>query len=300
MMWATTEWIRSAAFGCAASMLGLAANAALAGAATPCPTTTVAGAPAPIYSGPYRSHPIVYGWLPLYQSRPTHPILQSPPTISGTATPGSILTASAGTWSSPVPLTYTYEWVRCLADCLPIRDASESTYTLTKADAVTTSAGFTTTIFVVVFAHGTDGSELNVSSCGVEVPGPRQHPPNLSRAQADALQLRGPAGQLPQLLAHNGFTVSYYVLKPGRVKFSWGLGVTGLGPKLAVGGGVFRHSGRRVSIRVRLTKLGRRTLAHRKRLVIFAHAEYTPLNRRGGQGTIVPLVLSVDTPPLHG
>src|SRR3954468_3418255 len=144
MMWATREWIRTTALACVASLFALAATAA---AATPCPTTTVAGAPDPIYSGPYRSDPIVYGWLPIYQSRPTYPVLQSPPTLSGDAVPGGVLTASPGSWSYRTPLTFTYEWVRCLVDCDPLRD-TESSYTLTKADAITTSAGFTSTIFV--------------------------------------------------------------------------------------------------------------------------------------------------------
>jgi len=294
-MWAT-HWMRSAALGCVTSLLA----AATAGATTPCPTTTVAGAPDPIYTSIYRSAPIVYGWLPLYQSRPTHPVLESPPTISGDGTPGSVLTASPGSWSYPKPLSYTYEWVRCLSECLPIRGGDASTYTVTQADAVTTSAGWTTTIFVVVFAHGTDGSELNVSSCGVEVPGPRQHPPNLTRALSDATLIRGSAGQLPQLLANNGYTASYYVLRPGRVEISWGTDFSGRGPQLARGSAVFRHAGRRASIRVRLTKVGRRMLAHRKRLVINAQADFTPLNGRGGQGGGTPLVLSVDTPPVHG
>jgi hypothetical protein len=294
-MWAT-RWMRSAAFGCVASLLAVAT----AGATTPCPTTTVAGAPDPIYSGPYRSQPIVYGWLPLYQSRPRNPTLVSPPTISGAATPGSVLTASPGSWSYVTPLSYTYEWVRCLTDCLPIRGADGPTYTLTKADAVTTSLGFTTTIFVVVFAHGTDRGELNVSSCGVEVPGPRQKPRTLGLALLDAAIPVGPAGELPQLLAHNGFTTSYYVLKPGRVDITWSKDATGLGPKFARGSAVFRHAGRRASIKVRLTELGRRTLAHRKRFVVEAFGHFTPLNHRGGQGSGTGLLLSAGTPPLQG
>jgi hypothetical protein len=66
--------------------------------------------------------------------------------------------------------------VRCLWECDPIRDADAATYTLTTADATITDAGLTSTIFAVVYAKGDDGSELGVSSCGVEVPGPRQRP----------------------------------------------------------------------------------------------------------------------------
>jgi hypothetical protein len=62
---------------------------------------------------------------------------------------------------------------------------------------------------------------------------------------------------------------------------------------------VFHHSGRRRSFKVRLTKLGRRMLAHRRALTIAADAEYTPLNHIGGGGVITTLALSVDTPALE-
>src|SRR4051794_23000378 len=104
MMWATRDLIRRATLGCAVPLLALAAGAEVATATTPCPSTVVAGAMDPIYSSPYRSDPIVYGWLPIYRSMPTYPLEQSPPTIGGSAAPGNVLTASTGSWSSPVPL----------------------------------------------------------------------------------------------------------------------------------------------------------------------------------------------------
>ena len=298
-MWATRDLIRRATLGCAVPLLALAAGAEVAIAATPCPSTTVAGAMDPIYSSPDRSDPIVFGWLPLYRSMPTYPIEQSPPTITGTATPGGTLTASTGTWSSPVPLSFEYEWVRCLWECDPISHADAPTYTLTTADAITTDAGLTSTIFAVVFAKGDDGSELNVSSCGVEVPGPRQRPRTSGLALSDASLIIGPAGELPQLLAHDGYTASYYALQPGRVDVTWSIDGSPVAPKLARGSVVFRHGGRRRSFKVRLTKLGRRMLAHHRSLTIQSDAEYTPLNHHGGHGVIISLTLSVDTPALQ-
>jgi hypothetical protein len=252
----------------------------------------------PIYSSPDRSDPIVYGWLPIYRSMPTYPMELSPPVISGTATPGGSLTASTGTWSSPVPLSFEYEWVRCVWECDPISHADAATYTLTAADAITTSGGWTSTIFAVVYAKGDDGSELNVSSCGVEVPGPRQRPRTRSLALVDASLIVGPAGELPQLLAHNGYTASYYALQPGRVDVAWTIDGDPFSPKLAHGSIVFRHGARRRSFKVRLTKLGRHMLAHHRSLTIQSDAEYTPPSRIGGDGVITSLTLSVDTPAL--
>ena len=69
-----------------------------------------------------------------------------PPSISGTATSGSTLTASVGTWTaSPAP-EYQYAWHRCTllggeasatkpADCSLISRGTKSTYTATSSDA---------------------------------------------------------------------------------------------------------------------------------------------------------------------
>ena len=59
------------------------------------------------------------------------------PTISGTTTEGSTLTAANGTWVGATPLTFTYAWSRCDDKgngCAVISGATSSTYVLQHAD----------------------------------------------------------------------------------------------------------------------------------------------------------------------
>ncbi len=67
----------------------------------------------------------------------TAPANTSPPTISGTAQVGQLLSASTGSWSGTTPLTYTYQWQDCDsagAACTTINAATNNTYTPTNND----------------------------------------------------------------------------------------------------------------------------------------------------------------------
>ncbi len=58
------------------------------------------------------------------------------PTVDGSATLSSVLTARPGTWN-PTPRSYAYQWSRCDASgfaCVPLSGATASTYTVTSTD----------------------------------------------------------------------------------------------------------------------------------------------------------------------
>jgi hypothetical protein len=65
------------------------------------------------------------------------------PFVSGTERAGSVLTASTGTWTGSLPLTYTYQWQRCNASgsgCAAIAGSTSSSYVATPADVGATLA----------------------------------------------------------------------------------------------------------------------------------------------------------------
>lgn len=80
------------------------------------------------------------------------------PTISGTATNGSLLTATTGTWTNTP--TYTYQWIRGASTV--IAGATASTYTLQAADVGTT-------VKVTVTATTANGSNTATSAATATV-----------------------------------------------------------------------------------------------------------------------------------
>ena len=88
------------------------------------------------------------------QASPVAPVNTSPPTISGAALSGQIVSAVPGSWSGTAPISFAYQWRRCDssgAGCVDIFAATGSTYTLGPADVGAT-------VVVAVTASNSAGS----------------------------------------------------------------------------------------------------------------------------------------------
>ncbi|OLB91499.1 MAG: hypothetical protein AUI15_22825, partial [Actinobacteria bacterium 13_2_20CM_2_66_6] len=88
------------------------------------------------------------------------PTSTAPPTISGIAENGYLLTASPGSWTGTQPISYVYQWQRCDssgANCANIQGSIKPSYTLTGGDVGST-------LRVTVTALNPGGSTLATSS----------------------------------------------------------------------------------------------------------------------------------------
>ena len=96
------------------------------------------------------------------------PVNTAAPAITGTATVGSTLTSSTGTWTGDAPIAFTYLWQRCDATpsvCGAITGASAQTYVPVTADV----GG---RLLVAVTATNATGSVTSFSSATAVIPAP--------------------------------------------------------------------------------------------------------------------------------
>ena len=98
------------------------------------------------------------------------PVNATPPSISGTATEGQLLTVNAGLWSGSTPTNRSYRWRRCDttgAGCVDIAGASATRYGL-----VATDVGYTIRVIeTVTNAYGRSSVESAASAAVKAKPG---------------------------------------------------------------------------------------------------------------------------------
>jgi hypothetical protein len=226
------------------------------------------------------------------------PSNQVEPTITGTATLGGTLTASPGEWTGTAPITFSYQWMRCRPDCGQIPGATAQTYKLTKADAYRSTDGRKTVMTVYVIATNSYGSVPRLVEPATQVDAPLPRPRTVALAREEAMVIPDSASTIPQILAHNGYTAWYFPLHSARVTVTWTRGRTLWEdePALAVGHRTFRHAGKSGTFKVRLTKRGRRLLAHAHHLTLLTTVHTSPLRTPAGNATGSGLALSTDAP----
>ena len=194
------------------------------------------------------------------------PVNLSPPSITGTATQGRILTESPASWSNGV-LSSTYQWLRCPsgAGCRAISGATGSTYTLTAPDAGASIA-------VQETATNSGGASLPATSAQTAVV--QASVPTSGKASAGSPTENGATAQI-RLRCAGGASSRCTVttrltlvekLRGGRVVGVGAAGRTTLEPIIVGSRTVTLHGGESERVRIALDGVGRRLLASRHKL----------------------------------
>jgi hypothetical protein len=144
------------------------------------------------------------------------PVNTSLPTVQGTTTVGSSLTANPGSWTGKQPISYSYRWLRCNSgggSCASIGGATSSSYRLTSSDVghkirfnvtARNSIGSTTVMSGESAVVGTPlpGGAIRLPSGEVSIPAASvpsnqrlvvslvQFSPNVVRSARDAITVR--------------------------------------------------------------------------------------------------------------
>jgi hypothetical protein len=146
------------------------------------------------------------------------------PTISGTATEGSVLTATNGTWTGTAPITYARAWQRCDStggSCAAISGATATTYTLKSPDVGNT-------LRVMVTATNADGSKTatSVPTAAVKAAAPPPAPTGCSKmgGRIAIADIKPPAH-----LIIDRFTISPSVITHGTQSLTARFHVSGCG-----------------------------------------------------------------------
>lgn len=218
--------------------------------------------------------------LPLPPPPVPAPVSVTRPTISGSATVGSTLTSTPGTWSGGEPIALSYQWLFCRPTCLAIADATSPTLALK-------SAYVGGRMIVMVRASNAGGSTMIYGSSATFV---------ITYSVRDlllqALTLSGKPRTIGQLLKHGGYSVRFDAPHPGTVRFTWTATTTKHGKRTSVlvARGTELVTGPKL-IRIELTPGGEALLKRARRLQVTAKATMR-VGKRVVASASAPLVLT--------
>ena len=161
---------------------------------------------------------------------PTAPVNTTPPTIGGSATEGSTLSASTGTWTN-TPTSYGYQWQRCNTGACQNVGAPTSTYLLGSSDVGSTvrisvtasnasgSGSATSAPTGTVASSGGSGGDPVVVAAG-DIARPPGCNPCEQSATASLTQTFSPASVF--VLGDNQYDSGTYSEYTGSYDLSWG------------------------------------------------------------------------------
>jgi hypothetical protein len=244
-------------------------------------------------------------------SVPVMGLFSQPPSISGTAEQGQVLSETHADWLNS-PTSYSYQWLRCDStggNCAAIAGAIVQPYTLNSADVGSTLRVQET----ASNGEGTSSPSVSVPSALVGAsPAPKEEAKGggssgsgisggsgsgvvpttgVSTAQIVASLKRqlvpsGKATKIGELLKHGGLSVPFTAPEAGALVVQWYY--VPVGAKLAkrskvkpvlVASGRLTFSGAGAGkVKVRLTGAGRRVLRHGGRVKLTIGGEFVPVN----------------------
>jgi hypothetical protein len=144
------------------------------------------------------------------------PANASPPTISGTPSSGSTLTASAGSWTGTATIAFAYQWQRCDAtggSCSAIGGATAQTYKLGSADVGNT-------VRIVVTATNGAGSSSSTSAPSAVVAAAATTTTTATASNGCPTAAKGQVVPVSQVAAPARLQISGFQSNPGRLSAS--------------------------------------------------------------------------------
>jgi hypothetical protein len=238
-----------------------------------------------------------------------------PPTVSGTAVAGQMLSESHGIWANK-PTSYDYQWEDCDSagsNCANISGATGQTYVLTGTDvghtirvqetASNAEGSGTPTVsaptVVVQAAPPSSGQNKGGSTGGSQGGGAGSISVEQIKASlAQQLVPSGKAAKIATLLKSGGLTMSFKALEAGTLSVQWYEIPAGAKlakkvkakPVLVASGQATFSAAGTGKLRIKLTAVGKRLLKHAKSLKLTAKGVFTPT---GGPPVSAVMTLAV-------
>jgi hypothetical protein len=199
----------------------------------------------------------------------TKPANATAPEISGPAIVGRTLSATTGSWTGTAPIAYQHQWFRCSPRCVPITAATGSSYRPSAADVGSNLA-------VAVVASNPAGSNSAASGQVGPVVAALPSSQQVHAALAIVLSPTHVRASRAALLEPGGYPFSFDAPSAGTLRVTWYMRNT---PDklmlLASATPTFRGAGL-ATVKLHLTRTGRRTFKRATRLELVVRARFQP------------------------